>query len=166
LSVIDTPLSRFIAVFLTATLRRRSFAHQQNNLKRELNDLIKVTDSEFCKNVEQKEKEEIVNEVDLQFKEVMEKHKRRPAKWYNDDGRYRSAVIEMLNMKENAMAVPKLSMVMYGEWKNKQKFLRQANRMVSKDRSRYESDGCKLWLQLPQILSQHFLLPPLACFPN
>jgi hypothetical protein len=98
-----------------------------------------VTDSEFCTEVDEKEREKAVDVVDFQFKEVMEKHKRRPAKWYNDEGRYRSAVIEMLNMKENAMAVPKLSMVMYMEWKDKQKFLRQANRMVSKERSRCAS---------------------------
>ena len=99
-------------------------------------DLIKVTESDFCTKVDEKERQQVVDAVDVQFKEMMEKHKRRTAKWYNDDGRYRSAVIEMLNMKENAMAVPKLSLVMYGEWKTKQKFLRQANRMVSKDRSR------------------------------
>jgi hypothetical protein len=99
-------------------------------------DLIKMTDSDFCTKVEEKEREEVVDAVDNQFKKIMDKHKRRTAKWYNDDGRYRSAVIEMLNMKENAMAVPKLSLVMYEEWKTKQNFLRQANRMVSKDRSR------------------------------
>jgi hypothetical protein len=113
-----------------------SFDHQHHNLKRELFDLIKVTDSEFCLTFKESERNRIIDEVDAQFKEVLEKHKRRPAKWYNDDGRYRSAVIEMLNMKENAMAVPKLSSIMYREWKGKQKFLRQANRMVSKERSR------------------------------
>jgi hypothetical protein len=113
-----------------------SFNHQHQNLRRELLDLIKVKDSDFCTKVEEKEREQVVDVVDIQFKEMMDKHNRRTAKWYNDDGRYRSAVIEMLNMKENAMAVPKLSLVMYGEWKTKQKFLRQANRMVTKDRSR------------------------------
>ena len=98
-----------------------------------------MTDSEFCTKDDKTLRDKIVDEVVSQFREVMEKHKRRPAKWYNDDGRYRSAVIEMLNMKENAMAVPKLSIAMYTEWEGKQKFLRQANRMVSKDRSRYFS---------------------------
>uniref|UniRef100_A0A7S0N7J7 Uncharacterized protein n=1 Tax=Cryptomonas curvata TaxID=233186 RepID=A0A7S0N7J7_9CRYP len=82
------------------------------------------------------DQDEIINEVEKQFKEVLDKHKRRSAKWYNDDGRYRSAVIEMLNMKENAMAVPDLSDAMHREWKSKHQFLRQANRMVSKDMSR------------------------------
>ena len=104
-----------------------------------------MTESDFCTQVDEKERQQVVDVVDVQFKEMMEKHKRRTAKWYNDDGRYRSAVIEMLNMKENAMAVPKLSLVMYGEWKTKQKFLRQANRMVSKDRSRL--------LTTPQLIS-------------
>jgi hypothetical protein len=119
---------------------KSSFDHQHHNLKRELVDLIKVTDTVFCSKVDKTEQPRIVGIVDevvMQFKKVMEKHKRRPAKWYNDDGRYRSAVIEMLSMKENAMAVPRLSMTMYAEWEGKQRFLRQANRMVSKDGSRY-----------------------------
>ncbi len=126
-----------------------SFDHQHHNLKRELLDLMKVADSECYFKVQDKdsEQEDIICEVDSQFSEVVEKHKRRPAKWYNDDGRYRSAVIEMLNMKENAIAVPKLrlSMVIYEEWKNKQRFLRQANRMVTKDRARYNCRGHKFF---------------------
>jgi hypothetical protein len=133
--------------------------------------LIKVTDSEFCTKIEETEQHTIVNEVYSQFREVMEKHKRRPAKWYNDDGRYRSAVIEMLNMKENAMAVPKLSIVMYTEWKNKQKFLRQANRMVSKDRSRYcvvrwmnRGLVCHQFQETPYMLSSKTNCHPTCCF--
>jgi hypothetical protein len=100
-------------------------------------DLIKIYDSDFCTKVERSEQIKTVNEVDSQFGMVVEKHRHRPTKWYIDDGRYRSAVIEMLNMKENAMSVPRLSLAMYNEWETKQKFLRQASRMVSKDRSRY-----------------------------
>ena len=117
-------------------IRWRSFEHQHHNLKRELVDLIKISDSDFCTKVKRSEQIKTVNEVDAQFSMVVDKHRHRPAKWYNDDGRYRSAVIEMLNMKENAMSVPRLSLAMYDEWTMKQKFLRQASRMVSKDRSR------------------------------
>ena len=51
-------------------------------------------------------------------------------------GRYRSAVSEMLKMKENARAVPHLSQTMYKEWTDKQAYLRQANRMVNKERNK------------------------------
>jgi len=90
-----------------------SFEHQAHNLERELKDLIATTQSEFCTEVEPAEKETVIQDIVRQFKEVLENHVGRPAKWYNDDGKYRSAVIEMLGMKENAMAVPFLSMVMY-----------------------------------------------------
>ena len=39
-------------------------------------------------------------------------------------------------MKENALSVPHLSPAMYKEWKSKQKFLRQASRMVYKEQNR------------------------------
>jgi hypothetical protein len=107
-------------------------------------DLIKISDSDFCTKVKRSEQIKTVSEVDSQFAMVVEKHQRRPTKWYIDDGRYRSAVIEMLNMKENAMSVPRLSLAMYEEWTTKQKFLRQASRMVSKDRSRYCRDSLAL----------------------
>jgi hypothetical protein len=42
----------------------------------------------------------------------------------------------MLSMKENAMAISKLSKATFKEWQDKQTFLRQANRMVSRERLR------------------------------
>lgn len=112
-----------------------SFEHQAHNLERELKDLVATTDSEFC--TEHKhDHEEVIKIIVEQFNVVLQKNRDRPAKWYNDDGKYRSAVIEMLGMKECAMAVPFLSRIMYNEWKHKQTHLRQANRMVTKDRSR------------------------------
>ena len=118
-----------------------SFEHQAHNLERELWDLIKATKDQddsiyFCNEVPFEEQKEVVSGIIKQFDAVLDQQKNRPAKWYNDDGRYRSAVIEMLSVKENAMAVPFLSRVMYGEWKSKMKQLRQANRMVSKEKSK------------------------------
>jgi len=90
-----------------------SFEHQAHNLERELKDLIATTHSEFCTEVKNEEKEHVIKIIVEQFETVLVQLKGRAAKWYNDDGKYRSAVIEMLGMKENAMAVPFLSMVMY-----------------------------------------------------
>jgi hypothetical protein len=39
-------------------------------------------------------------------------------------------------MKDNAKAVPRLSMEMYREWNSKQCFLRQADRMACRERQR------------------------------
>lgn len=100
-------------------------------------DLVKISESFFSAKFTLDDQWKIFEDVEAQFGIVVEKHKHRPAKWYNDDGRYRSAVIEMLSMKENAMSVPKLSAATYDEWNSKQKYLRQASRMVSKEKSRY-----------------------------
>jgi hypothetical protein len=118
-----------------------SFEHQAHNLERELMDRIQAAKEQddslyFCNEVAEEEQKEVVEIILKQFNQVLNQQKNRPAKWYNDDGRYRSAVIEMLSVKENAMAVPFLSRVMYEEWKSKMKQLRQANRMVSKEKSK------------------------------
>lgn len=118
-----------------------SFEYLYLSIKRELSDIIKVNKRGYLSKVNKKNQDEIIFIVDQQIKEVLEKHKRRPANWYNSDGRYRSAVIEMLNAKENAMAVPELSDV-HQEWKSKhemRKIFRQANRIVSKNTTRYKS---------------------------
>ncbi len=110
-----------------------SFEYLHLSLKRELSDMMRAASGIHLTGIDN---EKIINAVEIQFKEILEKHKRRSAKWYNNDGRYRSAVIEMLNMKENAMAVPELSDEMHVEWISKHPCLRQANRIVSKDMSR------------------------------
>jgi hypothetical protein len=115
----------------------KTFEMQALVLKRELQALIKVSTSEFCCNVGNQEIQDMLDLVVRQFNVVKQKHQERSPKWYNDDGRYRSGVIEMLSMKDNAMAVPRLTMTMYQEWKSKQSFLRQADRMVSRERFRY-----------------------------
>jgi hypothetical protein len=114
----------------------KSFEMQALALRRELEALVKVSTSEFCCVVNDQERQDILDQVVRQFKAVMQQHQRRSAKWYNDDLRYRSGVIEMLSMKDNAMAVPLLTKTMYQEWKIKQSFLRQANRMVLRERFR------------------------------
>jgi hypothetical protein len=117
-----------------------SFEYQAQGLQRELQDLIEresmCSESEFCAFVSDEKKKEVVVEIVKQFHAVLTKHKGREPMWYNDDGKYRSAVIEMLSMKENAMAVPFLTMAMFQEWEAKQKALRQAQRMVFKDRKK------------------------------
>ena len=55
----------------------------------------------------------------------------------------------MLSMKDNAMAVPRLTKSMYQEWKGKQSFLRQANRMVLRERFR-------LFTTCSSLLPRHF----------
>jgi hypothetical protein len=114
----------------------KTFEMQALALKRELEVVIKVSTSEFCCYVGEQEKQEVLDQIVREFKLVRQKHQERSPKWYNDDGRYRSGVIEMLSMKDNAMAVPRLTMTMYQEWKSKQSFLRQADRMVSRERFR------------------------------
>jgi|SouAtlMetagenome_1021521.scaffolds.fasta_scaffold313778_1 hypothetical protein len=59
------------------------------------------TDSEFCHEMAEKkdEKGRVIKKIVKQFHEVMDKHNAYDARWYNDDGHYRSAVIEMLTMK-------------------------------------------------------------------
>jgi ankyrin repeat protein len=76
-------------------------------------------------------KEEIVANLANEFGILFEKHRRRDAEWYNDDAKYNSAQNEMMSMHRNAKAVPFLTMTMYQEWRNKQSFLRQADRMAS-----------------------------------
>jgi ankyrin repeat protein len=52
----------------------------------------------------------------------------------------------MMSMYRNAKAVPFLTMTMYQEWRNKQSFLRQADRMANRDRTRrvqYEENQSK-----------------------
>ena len=51
------------------------------------------------------------------------------------DGRYRSAVNEMLLVKENAWAVPLLNELDFQEWIGKNKKIRQASRMVQKEQN-------------------------------
>jgi NADH dehydrogenase/NADH:ubiquinone oxidoreductase subunit G len=51
------------------------------------------------------------------------------------DGRYRSAVNEMLLVKENAWAVPLLNEPDFEEWINKNGKVRQASRMVQKEQN-------------------------------
>jgi len=126
-------------------LHIKTFENQALALKRELEELIQTGDSEFCCEVkpgaresdEQPQKQhDIVQLIVQEFDKVLQSHKDRDSRWYNDDGKYRSAVIEMLSMKDNAKAVPRLTMAMYNEWKDKQSFLRQADRMVGRDRQR------------------------------
>ncbi len=74
------------------------------------------------------------------FKEVMEEHKRRTPKWYNDDSQYRWAVSEMLQLLDSAMAVPLLTPTMFEEWSGKLSGLRQASRMVRKEARRHLLD--------------------------
>ena len=114
----------------------KTFDMQALALKRELESLVKVSTSEFCCRVMDSERHEILDQVVSQFNVVKQQHQERLPKWYNH-GRFRSGVIEMLSMKDNAMAVPRLTMSMYQEWKSKQSFLRQADRMVSRERFRY-----------------------------
>jgi hypothetical protein len=51
------------------------------------------------------------------------------------DGRYRSAVNDMLLVKENAWAVPLLNELDFQEWIGKNKKVRQASRMVQKEQN-------------------------------
>ena len=111
----------------------QTFEYQALNLKQELERLVENSKESWCENKTKQEKDKIIDLVVKQFKDVMDKHRSKNAKWYNDGGKYRSAVSEMLSMKENAMAVPKLSIAMFKEWELKQNFLRQANRMVIRE---------------------------------
>jgi hypothetical protein len=111
----------------------QTFEYQALNLKQELERLIENSKESWCEHKTKDVKDKVIDLVVKQFKDVMDKHKSRNPKWYNDGGKYRSAVSEMLSMKENAMAVPKLSMAMFEEWELKQNFLRQANRMVTRE---------------------------------
>ncbi len=111
----------------------QTFEYQALNLKQELERLVKNSKDSWCERKSKEERDKIIDLVAKQFKDVMDKHRSKNAKWYNDGGKYRSAVSEMLSMKENAMAVPKLSMAMFEEWELKQNFLRQANRMVTRE---------------------------------
>ena len=114
----------------------KTFEMQALALKRELQEFVNTSTWEFCCDVDNQERQDTLDEVVRQFMTVKQKHQERSPKWYNDDGRYRSGVIEMLSMKDNSMAVPRLTMTMYQEWKSKQSFLRQADRMVSRERFR------------------------------
>ena len=127
----------------------KTFENQALALRRELEELIKKGDSEFCCEVpterclpqhkDEMTQQDVVNLVVREFERVLQNHRERDAKWYNDgmlssqcacrlvshvlgsiavtqcvgwtDGKYRSAVIEMLSMKDNAKAVPRLSKV-------------------------------------------------------
>jgi hypothetical protein len=113
----------------------KTFESQALTLKQELERLIDNSKDSWCdhNSTTPSKKDEVVRRVVRQFKDLLDKHKTRNPKWYNDGGKYRSAVSEMLSMKENAMAVPKLSKAMFDEWESKQTFLRQANRMVSRE---------------------------------
>jgi hypothetical protein len=114
----------------------QTFEYQALNLKQELERLVENSKDTWCDRKSKEDRDKIIDLVAKQFKDVMDKHRSKNAKWYNDGGKYRSAVSEMLSMKENAMAVPKLSMAMFEEWESKQNFLRQANRMVIRERLR------------------------------
>ena len=116
----------------------KTFENQALNLKQELERLIECSRDSWCdhKSTNPSKKDEVVSKVVRQFKDLLDKHRTRNPKWYNDSGKFRSAVSEMLSMKENAMAVPKLSKSMFDEWESKQTFLRQANRMVTRERLR------------------------------
>ncbi len=111
----------------------KTFENQALNLKQELEVLIENSEDTWCEKKDRAKKDDVIEKVVKQFKDLLEKHKTKKFKWYNDGGKYRSAVSEMLSMKENAMAVPKLSLSMFEEWENKQTFLRQANRMVNRE---------------------------------
>ena len=116
----------------------KTFEYQALNLKQELERLMENSKDSWCdvetnSDLTKEKKDEVVNSVVKQFKDVMEKHRSKNPRWYNDGGKYRSAVSEMLSMKENAMAVPKLSLAMFDEWEMKQNFLRQANRMFNRE---------------------------------
>jgi hypothetical protein len=112
----------------------KTFESQALTLKQELERLIDNSKDSWCDHKTTKKlKDEVVRRVVRQFKDLLDKHKTRNPRWYNDGGKYRSAVSEMLSMKENAMAVPKLSKAMFDEWESKQTFLRQANRMVTRE---------------------------------
>ena len=58
-------------------------------------------DSEFCREMAQEKdkKGSVIKKIVKQFHEVLDKHNAYDARWYNDDGKYRSAVTEMLTMK-------------------------------------------------------------------
>jgi hypothetical protein len=115
----------------------KMFENQALNLQQELKNLIESSKDTWCDHHATKSKRDaVVDNVVKQFKDLLEKHKTRNPKWYNDGGKYRSAVSEMLSMKENAMAISKLSKATFKEWQDKQTFLRQANRMVSRERLR------------------------------
>ena len=87
-----------------------------------------------------KDRNEVPDLVVGHFKEVMEQHKRRTPKWYNDDSKYRWAVSEMLQLLDSAMAVPLLTPTMFEEWSGKLSGLRQASRMVRKEARRHLLD--------------------------
>ena len=115
----------------------KTFENQALNLKQDLERLMDNSKDSWCDYKDTKvKKEEILDQVVRQSKDLLNVHKTRNPKWYNDGGKYRSAVSEMLSMKENALAVPKLSRAAFVEWEGKQKFLRQANRMVVRERLR------------------------------
>jgi hypothetical protein len=182
----------------------RSFENQAHALRRELEEIIRVGDSEFCCEVEPGHRAsdtaemgqlDVIDKVVREFEKILAEHRSRDARWYNDgkpsqtwftpnsdrarsltvrtksDGKYRSAVSEMLrftwahniviyvqgfrysvltaslslppapplcaiSMKDNAKAVPRLTMEMYKEWNSKQCFLRQADRMACRERQK------------------------------
>jgi len=79
----------------------RARVHTLHTHTQDLVDLMEDTDSEFCREMAEKKVEKgiVIKKIVKQFNEVLDKHNAYDARWYNDDGHYRSAVTEMLTMK-------------------------------------------------------------------
>ena len=113
----------------------KAFESHALGLKRNIQKMIATSQIEFSKPKLKTQRDQIADTVASQFEAVLEKHRKHDPKWYNNDGRYRSAVNEMLLVKENALSVPLLSEIDFEEWSNKQNFLRQASRMCQRDQN-------------------------------
>ena len=113
----------------------KAFESHALGLKRNIQKMIATSQIEFSKPELKTQRDQIADTVASQFEAVLEKHRKHDPKWYNNDGRYRSAVNEMLLVKENALSVPLLSEIDFEEWSNKQNFLRQASRMCHRDQT-------------------------------
>ena len=116
-----------------------TFQRQLHVLKHELEQLVKVSTSELCDEMETEELQDVMAEIMLQFKSVWKGHQDRSSKWYNNIRKYTHMILEMANMKNNALSVPLLSLQMYQEWKSGKGYLRQAGRMMLRESFRFIS---------------------------
>jgi len=62
----------------------KTFENQALALRRELEELVKQGDSEFCCEVPEKTQQETVHLVVREFERILQNHRERDAKWYND----------------------------------------------------------------------------------
>ena len=101
----------------------KTFENQALALRRELEELINKGDSEFCCEVPSKPKtskatqsqsqaegamtqQDVVNLVVREFERVLQSHRERDAKWYNDGTRHAPCVLSCLVLSSVVPAEP------------------------------------------------------------